>query len=412
MPKAFLFDLDMTLVNSSALEGLRRVGLWDEVLKNCHRITPFIPIVGFPPHELPGQLRSKGFKVGIVTSSIRRYAAAVIKQFRISYDTLVTYEDTAQHKPDPEPIQLAMQHLGIAPADGVYVGDAPTDFEAAYHAGLWSIGVGWANVDWGRLGPNAPDMMLHTPKLLLKSDKLPRQGYYGDVLFQNSIPSWHRGSLLKFNGMLSGFALGRYFATGDPRHANGGLSAAILSLKDDDTHSKAFSSALIYALQHHNELSGFDFITAVPPKPGMHRDRFQPILLDLSRISGVPRVVCDGLRCIKNYGDLKSITDPLARQEAVKGVFRTKYSWKTRKILLLDDVMTTGSTASECIRTLRRNGAVDVQVITLGKDQIALTRKICSACGRIMRIRKRGRDGVMFWGCSGYPTFCKHTENA
>ena len=38
-----------------------------------------------------------------------------------------------------------------------------------------------------------------------------------------------------------------------------------------------------------------------------------------------------------------------------------------RRILLVDDVMTTGTTLNECARTLRRAGSSDVYVVTLAR---------------------------------------------
>lgn len=43
---------------------------------------------------------------------------------------------------------------------------------------------------------------------------------------------------------------------------------------------------------------------------------------------------------------------------------------KNKKIILIDDVMTTGSTIKEGIRVLRENGAIDVKVAVLAKVQI------------------------------------------
>ncbi|MFX8723727.1 HAD-IA family hydrolase, partial [Acinetobacter baumannii] len=66
------------------------------------------------PHELPGLLKADGQRVGIVTSSPDWYATAVLRQFRIPYDTLISYGDTENHKPDPEPILAALNRLGVA----------------------------------------------------------------------------------------------------------------------------------------------------------------------------------------------------------------------------------------------------------------------------------------------------------
>jgi predicted amidophosphoribosyltransferase len=49
----------------------------------------------------------------------------------------------------------------------------------------------------------------------------------------------------------------------------------------------------------------------------------------------------------------------------VKGRWRDKITGRT--ILLFDDVLTTGATASTCARMLYREGARNVDVLTLGR---------------------------------------------
>ena len=60
---------------------------------------------------------------------------SVIKFF-YCFDTIVAFEDTAQHKPHPEPLLTAVKRLGISPQEAVYIGDAPTDAQAAKAAGM------------------------------------------------------------------------------------------------------------------------------------------------------------------------------------------------------------------------------------------------------------------------------------
>ena len=41
---------------------------------------------------------------------------------------------------------------------------------------------------------------------------------------------------------------------------------------------------------------------------------------------------------------------------------------KNKKIILFDDIYTTGSTVNECSKILKENGAKEIIVITLAKD--------------------------------------------
>lgn len=60
------------------------------------------------------------------------------------------------------------------------------------------------------------------------------------------------------------------------------------------------------------------------------------------------------------------------RRKNLHNAFRVKYSQniKGRKIVLIDDVETTGSTLNECAKVLRKAGAEAVYSITLAKRQI------------------------------------------
>ncbi len=61
--------------------------------------------------------------------------------------------------------------------------------------------------------------------------------------------------------------------------------------------------------------------------------------------------------------------DAKARELSVKNAFdiRRKNLIEGQNILLVDDVFTTGATASQCARTLKKGGATRVDVFTLGR---------------------------------------------
>src|SRR3546814_5993158 len=96
MAKVFLFDLDMTLVDSSALAKQRQYGFWPAVYANMHLVHPFTIQGGVAPHELQARLKAAVHIVGVVTSSPEPYANQIITPFKIVADTVVTYGDTTR----------------------------------------------------------------------------------------------------------------------------------------------------------------------------------------------------------------------------------------------------------------------------------------------------------------------------
>ena len=58
-----------------------------------------------------------------------------------------------------------------------------------------------------------------------------------------------------------------------------------------------------------------------------------------------------------------------ARARNVRGAFalRRSRSVKGKRVVLIDDVLTTGATAEECARILRREGAASVGVLVLAR---------------------------------------------
>lgn len=409
MPKAFLFDLDMTLVDSAALADLRRQQMWSQVAKSMHLIRPFKAEVGFAAHEAPGKVMAKDIPVAIVTSSPRHYAEAVVGAFGIECDELVAYGDTTEHKPDPAPIIEALKRLGIkASRDVYYVGDDGIDVEAAYHAGVSSIGVAWGIESLFGMSSTAPDILINEPKQLTRAIDLDQLGYIGERMAGDEKFSSHWGSVLHCDDDGSdAYALGRYMTASDPRHARHHLSRAILTLKDSDKDAEMLGDALGRGIAEADISTRY--VVPVPPKPSQERHRFK-LVLDAAKahLQKGMTVSMDGLRCVKEVENYKS-KGPLERAAAIRGAFETDYKWNGTDVLLVDDVYTTGETIAECTRVLKQNGAGEVRTIVLGKDQRAFVRKRCE-CGRTMKIRKN-KLGVQFWGCSGYPDFCRRTED-
>jgi len=68
----------------------------------------------------------------------------------------------------------------------------------------------------------------------------------------------------------------------------------------------------------------------------------------------------------------QSVLTAKERRENIKGTISAinKHKIKNKDILIIDDVLTTGATASECAKILKQNGAKSVSVLTLAKTNL------------------------------------------
>jgi competence protein ComFC len=82
-------------------------------------------------------------------------------------------------------------------------------------------------------------------------------------------------------------------------------------------------------------------------------------------------VVIDTLKKVKDTKIQKTLSKE-ERAENMVGAFGIKDISKVegRKFILIDDVITTGSTINEGIRVLKENGAIEIKILTLAKSHI------------------------------------------
>ena len=94
-------------------------------------------------HEDAAFVADLDVPVGVVTHSQPFLSDPVIDALDIGswFDTVVNCSTELGWKPDPAPVELAMERLGVDPdsQNGVLAGDAASDVGAAWNAGLDSI---------------------------------------------------------------------------------------------------------------------------------------------------------------------------------------------------------------------------------------------------------------------------------
>jgi pyrophosphatase PpaX len=114
-------------------------------------------------------LRARGYLLGIVTSKRRATTEAAVRAFGLDRwcRAVVVDEDVRRHKPDPEPVTLGAQRLGVAPSTALMVGDSVVDIAAGRGAGAGTAAALWGTMHLDDVLGERPDYRLETPEALL-----------------------------------------------------------------------------------------------------------------------------------------------------------------------------------------------------------------------------------------------------
>jgi len=94
------------------------------------------------------RLKDEGRRLGIVTAKRRATVdlAFAVLPIEHLFETVVGGDETEAHKPDPAPLLLAAERLGVDPGTCAYVGDSTFDMRAAKAAGMYAVAVTWGGI--------------------------------------------------------------------------------------------------------------------------------------------------------------------------------------------------------------------------------------------------------------------------
>ena len=131
----------------------------------------------------------------------------------------------------------------------------------------------------------------------------------------------------------------------------------------------------LLAMKIAREMNGFDVITWVPVSRKRRKERgydqSELLARAVSRELGIP--VAGTLRKVRDNPAQSGIQDRAKRLEIVKDAYAPMEdaSVRGKRVLLIDDILTTGATASECARTLLGAGAkqVSLAVVAAGREK-------------------------------------------
>lgn len=200
-PLALLFDLDGTLADSVALivgayrhafaahlsgmpddeqwisgMGTPLVGQIRKLVGNDALVDPFLATYRefqqlnhdrlMREFEGVGEtlelLHGRGHPTAVVTSKANEGAYRAIRLLQLApyLDELVGLDSCERHKPDPEPVLLALDLLGYSPSEAIFLGDSPHDIRAGNAAGVTTVAALWGPFTRPALECASPDYLI------------------------------------------------------------------------------------------------------------------------------------------------------------------------------------------------------------------------------------------------------------
>ncbi|MDO4178316.1 MAG: HAD-IA family hydrolase [Phascolarctobacterium sp.] len=111
------------------------------------------------------KLKKQGIRIGIVTSKkspMLKHGLSCLGL--LDYvDVMVCADDVINGKPDPEPMRIAANKLGLFAYECIAVGDSPFDIMSGKRAGMQTFAVNYTDLDKKRfVGEGEPDGWLNS----------------------------------------------------------------------------------------------------------------------------------------------------------------------------------------------------------------------------------------------------------
>jgi pyrophosphatase PpaX len=107
-------------------------------------------------------LHARGHPLGAVTSKMDDLMNRGLEHVGLArfMSVAVGYNSSSRHKPDPEPVHVALTSLGYQPEEAMFVGDSPHDMKSGRAAGVITVAATWGPFTREQLEATAPDHWL------------------------------------------------------------------------------------------------------------------------------------------------------------------------------------------------------------------------------------------------------------
>ena len=107
-------------------------------------------------------LKARGHPIALVTSKMNDLALRALQYATLDalVDEVVGFDSCARHKPEPEPVLIALDRLGYRPEEAIFVGDSPHDITSGNAAGVISVAALWGPFSRAVLEAASPRYLL------------------------------------------------------------------------------------------------------------------------------------------------------------------------------------------------------------------------------------------------------------
>lgn len=144
--RKIIFDLDLTLVDTTIVEQARHDRNWQlaySLIPKCKLYEGM--------EEVLAIIRNNNINTCIVSTSPRTYVEKVVDYFNLPIQHIVAYHDAKPIKPHPAPMLKALELLGCSAAEAISFGDRVIDIQASNAAGIESVACFWGTKERGEL---------------------------------------------------------------------------------------------------------------------------------------------------------------------------------------------------------------------------------------------------------------------
>ena len=257
----------------------------------------------------------------------------------------------------------------------------------------------------------APDLICRNLEKFQEALQHAVEGFYGEI---SLFPKDHTraGMIIPVTFPIGDdtvplYMLGRYFGYSQYMSQLHPYSSAVYLNKREGKakglFDEIFSHIISKAVESVKRSYEVDGICAVPARPGKE-SRFKKILENVSITCGI-RNYGESIRCVRDYPPQKGLS-AAEREENIRGAFSFEGDITGKKIIVLDDIISTGSTIKECIDIIRRCGASAVYALALAVNQPAWNywssdpvQVSCPSCGNKMHLLVNSHNREFFYSC-------------